>query len=129
MSLVSMANSGGISKRPILPATQSGAAWAFTPEYAWPTAHGATVLGRASVLVKAGLDARSAPTVGGAGGPDQHVAQLAKFGRRGALVERRGDVLRCASHLVNTVREVGGILGRQHHRVGRQGPGLTPIQR
>ena len=77
MSLVSMANSGRISKRPILPAAKGGPASAGTPAYAWPAAHGATLLGYPSVVVRSGLDARSAPTVGRAGGADQHVAQFA----------------------------------------------------
>src|SRR5262249_34360503 len=50
------------------------------------------------------LDGHSAPAVGGPGGPDQHVAQVAQLGRRGPFVERRGDILRSASHLVNAIR-------------------------
>jgi hypothetical protein len=54
MSLVSMANSGRISKRPILPASRGGPASTCTPEYAWPTAHGATVPGYPSAVVSVG---------------------------------------------------------------------------
>ena len=65
-------------------------------------------------------DAGAAPAVGGPGGADQHVAQFAQFGCPGSFVERRGDVLGGASHLVDAIRQVGGVVGRQHHRVGGQ---------
>jgi hypothetical protein len=49
-------------------------------------------------------DTHSAPAVSGAGGADQHSAKFAEFGCPGSFVERRGDVLRRASHLVNAIR-------------------------
>ena len=58
------------------------------------------------------------PAVGRLCGLQQSVAQLAQFGGLGALVNRRRHVLCGASHLVNAVGELRGLLGGQHHRIG-----------
>jgi hypothetical protein len=63
---------------------------------------------------------------------DQRITQFAQYGRLGSFVERCSDILRRTSHLVNAIRQVGRIVGRQHDRVGgqsRQAPGLTPVHR
>ncbi|CKM16965.1 Uncharacterised protein [Mycobacterium tuberculosis] len=57
------------------------------------------------------LGAGSAPPIGSPGGPDQLVAQIAQFGRRGSFVERGDDILGGASHLVNTIRQIGRVVG------------------
>ena len=110
------------------------ARWTPVPD-TWPDAHGATVPGYPSLVVRRMRELsassrrsqrRSAPAVGGPGGPDQHVAQFAQFGCPGAFVERGGDILRRASHLVNAIRQVGGLVGRQHHRVGGQAAPRRP---
>jgi hypothetical protein len=146
MSLVSMANSGRISKRPILPASRAGPARTrprggeperrrarstlvpITAGYTRRAVHGATLPGDPSVVAGGGLDGRPAPAVGGPGGAHQHIAQLAQLGRPGPFVERGGDIFGRTSHLVNAVRQVGRVVGRQHHRVCRQRPGLAPVQ-
>lgn len=71
----------------------------------------------------------SAPAVGGPGCPDQRVAQFTQFGCPGSFVKRRGDVLRRTSHLVDAIREVGRLVGRQHHHVAWQGRRLGPVDR
>ncbi len=76
-----------------------------------------------------GSDAGAAPTVSGAGRADQHVAQFPQFGCRGPFVERGGDILRSASHLIDPVRQVGRVVGRQHHRVGGQSRCSPAVQR
>jgi hypothetical protein len=84
ISLVSMANSGGISKRPILPASTQRTdaahaprgtvqAGAFCTGSAIP---GATVPGNASTEFVRRSDSNPAPPVGGPGGLDQRIAQL-----------------------------------------------------
>ncbi len=60
----------------------------------------------------------SAPPVGGLRGAHQGSTQIAQFEGVSPLVERGGDVLGRASHLVDAVRQVGCLVGRQHHRVG-----------
>ena len=77
-------------------------------------------------------DDHSAPAVGSLGGTDQHIAQFTQFSGFGTFVERRGDILRGASDLVNAIRQVGRLVRRQHHgisRQGREGPRLTPVDR
>jgi hypothetical protein len=101
------------------------------------TFHGATVPGYASVVVRrmavwfsmrAGRalrretsrsDTHSAPAVSSPGGADQHIAKFAQVGCLGSFVERCGDVFCRTSHLVNAIRQVGRLVGRQHHRVRR----------
>ena len=167
MSLVSMANSGRISKRPILPcatgrsvSTWAGPCWRAVgrpARWCWDLAdpdpsvarspwrdctrlriaggraHGSGMVGTGRPepcsAKRCGLDTHSAPTVGGPGGADQHVAQFAQFSWSGSFVERGGNVLGCASDLVNTIRQVGSVVGRQHHRVSGQRPCLTPVDR
>jgi hypothetical protein len=63
--------------------------------------------------------ARLAPAVGGLRGSHQRVAQLTQFGYRGPFVQRRGNVLGRASHLVDAVGQVGGLVSGQHDRVWR----------
>jgi hypothetical protein len=101
------------------------------------TFHGATVPGYASVVVRhmavwfsirAGWaprretsrsDTHSAPAISSPGGADQRIAKFAQFGCLGSFVERCGDVFCRTSHLVNAIRQVGRLVGRQHHRVRR----------
>ena len=166
-----MANSGRISKRPILPvATGRSASTCGTPcprgcdaallRHAWcrsggsdpavhlarhpwrdctrlriagGRAHDSGILGAGRAGPRAPTrrrsDTHSAPTVGGPRGADQHIAELAQFGRSRSLVERCGDVLGRASDLVDAVREVGRIVSGQHHRVSRHRGRLAPVDR
>ena len=68
----------------------------------------------------AGAKARSAPPVGGLGGAHQGRAQLPQFRCARTFVQCGSDVFRCASHLVDAVGEVSGLLRRQHHRISGQ---------
>jgi hypothetical protein len=52
----------------------------------------------------------SAPPVGGLGGAHQGTAQFAQFEGVGALVERDGDIFGRASHLIDAVGQVRGLL-------------------
>ncbi len=74
-------------------------------------------------------DTCSAPAVGRPGGVDQRLAQLAEFGGLGALLECGGDVLGRTSHLVDAIREVGRVVGRQHHRIVGHRRSAVPVQR
>jgi len=84
ISLVSMANSGGISKRPVLPASTQGTGAAHAPRESvqagafctGPAIPGATVPGNASTEFMRRSDGDPAPPVGGPGGLDQRIAQL-----------------------------------------------------
>jgi hypothetical protein len=67
-----------------------------------------------------GRNQDSAPAIGGLYRPQQRVAQPAQFRAFGAFVERGGYVLSGAPHLIDPVRQLGGLVGRQHHRVSRQ---------
>jgi hypothetical protein len=73
-------------------------------------------------------DTHSAPAVSSPGGSDQHVAKFAQFGCPGSFVERCGDVFRRTSHLVNAVRQVGGLVAGQQHRVGGDCRHVAPGQ-
>lgn len=64
-------------------------------------------------------DAHPAPAVGGLSGAEQYLAELAKFKRPGAFLECGGDILGRTSDLVDAVGQVGGVIGRQHHRIRR----------
>ena len=164
MLLVSMANSGGISKRPILPAANGGPASTCGTscprgsDLAWRRARwhrnrsdpahlpwrDCTRLGIGGGQPHAGMvlaasrwalqremsqsDTHSAPAVGSPGGSDQHVAKFAQLGCPGSFVERCGHVFCRTSHLVNAVREVGGLVGGQHHRVGGKCRHVAPVQ-
>ena len=75
------------------------------------------------------VSSRSAPPVGGLGGSHQHSAQFTQFGSTRAFVQRGGDILRGASHLVDAVGQVSSLIGRQHHRVGRQGCAFHTVDR
>jgi len=118
---------------------------ARTTGYTRPVVHGATVPGYPSVVFmrvsvcslvrRRGTvrtirsDAGAAPAVSGPGGTDQHVAQFAQFGCPGTFVERGGNVLRSASHLVDPVRQIGRVVGGQHHRVSGQSRHAPAVQR
>jgi hypothetical protein len=89
-----------------------------------PAIHGETV----PVTSQLGLSAwwpgfqssgRSAPAVGGHGGSHQRIAQFAQFGCPGSFVKRRCNVFCRASHLIDAIRQVSGLVSRQHHRVRR----------
>ena len=69
---------------------------------------------------RSGSDTHSAPTVGGPGRLDQTSHSSRSSVCPGPFVERGSDVLGRASHLVNAIRQVGRVVGRQHHRVGGQ---------
>ncbi|MDT7767713.1 MAG: hypothetical protein QOI30_709 [Mycobacterium sp.] len=73
--------------------------------------------------------APSTPPVGGLGGSHQGSAQFSQFGSSGTFVKRGGDILRRASHLVDTVGQVSGLVGRQHHRVGWQRRAFHTVDR
>jgi hypothetical protein len=100
-------------------------AWVRSQFRLCPAIHGETV----PVTSQLGLSAwwpgyqssgRSAPAVGGHGGSHQRIAQLAQLGSRGAFIERRRNVFCRASHLINAIGQVSGLVSGQHHRVGRQ---------
>jgi hypothetical protein len=57
---------------------------------------------------------RLAPAVGGLRGSHQRIAQFPQFGGTGSFVEGRGHIFCCASHLVDPVGQVGGLVSRQH---------------
>lgn len=121
MSLVSMSNSGRISKRPMLPVAVGGPASACERRV---RADLARHLWRDCTRLPVGgglawSDAHPAPAVGGLSGAQQHVAQFAKLGGPGAFLQRRGDVFGRTSDLVDAVGEVGGVVGRQHHGIRR----------
>ncbi len=73
--------------------------------------------------------ARSAPPVGGRGGLHQGVAQFAKHGGAGTFVERSGYVFGRASHLIDPIGQVSGLVGGQHHGVGGQRRTLGAVDR
>ena len=71
----------------------------------------------------------SAPPVGGLRGAHQGGAQFAQFGSAGSFVERDGDIFSCASHLIDAIGQVCGLVGRQHHRVGGHRRALGAVDR
>ena len=100
-------------------------AWVRSQFRLCPAIHGETV----PVTSQLGLSAwwpgyqspgRSAPAVGGHGGSHQRIAQLAQFSGRGSFVKRRRNVFCRASHLIDAIGQVSGLVSGQHHRVGRQ---------
>jgi hypothetical protein len=72
---------------------------------------------------------RLSPAVGRPGGAHQSVTQFTQFRRVRAFFDRGGDVLCSASHLIDTVGQLGGLFGGQHHRIrGQRGaPDLRPL--
>lgn len=117
---MSIANSGRISKRPILLGTSAPVQSLPSMARLYPPARqrrmGACQCGASGGLHNTAarmqrLGAGSAPPIGSPGGPDQLVAQIAQFGRRGSFVERGDDILGGASHLVNTIRQIGRVVG------------------
>jgi hypothetical protein len=97
---------------------------AGTARRSWRDCTGLTIAGG-----QARSDDHSAPAVGSLGGADQHIAQFAQFGCIGTFVERRGDILRGASDLVNAIRKVSRLVSREHHGISRQrqcGPSFAP---
>jgi hypothetical protein len=73
--------------------------------------------------------ARSAPAVGGLGGLHERIAQFAQFGCPGTFVKGRRDVFGRAPHLVDAVGQVSGLVGGEHHGVGRQRRGVGAVDR
>ena len=71
----------------------------------------------------------SAPPVGRLRGAHQGGAQFAQLGGVSTLLERNGDVFSCASHLIDAIGQVGGLVGRQHHRVGGHRRALGAVDR
>jgi hypothetical protein len=89
-----------------------------------PAIHGETVpvtsqLGLSAWWPGSQRSGRSAPAVGGRGGSHQRITQFTQFGRRGSFVKRRSNVFCRASHLIDAIGQVGGLICGQHHRVGR----------
>jgi hypothetical protein len=159
-----MANSGGISKRPILPVAKGGPAstcgtscrtrcdvawqrarWHRNPsdpehlpwrDCTWlciggGQAHVGVLLDTSRWALRRGMsrsDTNSAPAVSSPGGSNKHIAKFAQFGCPGSFVERGGDVFCRTSHLVNAVRQVSGLVGGQHHRVGGECRHFAPVQ-
>ena len=99
-------------------------------QFRCPAIHGETVPATSQPRPSGGQPGLKpvAPPVGGLGRLHQRFAQFAQFGSTRALVERGGDVLGGASHLIDAIGQVGRIVGRQHHRIGRQGRRpVTPL--
>jgi len=71
----------------------------------------------------------SAPPVGRLRGSHQGSAQFAQFGWVSTLLERDGDVLGRASHLVDPVGQVCSLVGGEHYRVGGHGRTFRAVQR
>jgi len=89
-----------------------------------PAIYGETVPVTSQLALSAWLpgaqrSARLPPAVGGRGGSHQRIAQFTQFGRRGSFVKRGSDVLCRASHLIDAIGQVGGLVSGQHHRVRR----------
>lgn len=102
MSLVSMANSGRISKRRILSVFMHQIAAVPTPPQ-----------NREARYIRH-------PQVGGPGSPDQHITQ---FDRAGFFIECYGNSLSCAPHLIHAVQQVS----QQHDDIRWQGPSLPAV--
>ena len=90
-------------------------AWVRSQFRLCPAIHGETV----PVTSQLGLSAwwpgyqspgRSAPAVGGHGGSHQRIAQLAQFSGRGSFVKRRRDIFCGASHLIDAIGQVSGLV-------------------
>jgi hypothetical protein len=100
-------------------------AWVRSQFRLCPAIHGETVPVTSQLRLSAWLpgfqsSGRSAPAVGGHGGSHQRVAQLAQLGSRGSFVKRGRNVFCRASHLIDAIGQVSGLVSGQHHRVGRQ---------
>jgi len=113
------------------PRTSLAGADSPTPPMTWlrtrfrcPAIHGETVPATSQPI-----PSLSAPPVGGSGGPHQGVAELAKLWGAGAFVQRGGDIFGRASHLVNPIGQVSGLVGGEHHGVLGQRCALPAIDR
>jgi hypothetical protein len=59
------------------------------------------------------------PAVGRPGRPHQSVAQFAQLRGLSSFFDRGRHVLRGASDLIDAIGQLGGLVGRQHHRIRR----------